>query len=247
MTGKPDKPLTGDVLVRLCRQGQRTAERKAKWDRPDAKQAAYREQHGIVRKTDAVYRRVTPPYEYLWNRNLLTDRQYIAARRLHEDWELGQGAYEVPEGMALDEDRVDEGSYGSDGGPTAAMLAAIERMRAVAKAIRGHQVGMWEVVQAVVVEGASVSTLADSKRAEDRRPYMRALRIGLDVTGDAYGMPSDCVRTKVFVEGVLVIAEVHEDADGTWRGRSLDGRRWEEEAPRLAELLRLAKAEVWRR
>lgn len=184
--------------------------------------------------------RARSPLQKLHGKRLLTGRQFSAGQVLHEDSIRATMVRQPP-----DPDAPRDGL--GDGGGACWETGAIEAANRITAACRLCDTVnplLWPVVQAVVIQEQTVSELAGSDRARDRRPFMTALRLGLDVVGDCYGMPDGYITTKVFVGGITVPCEMIEDADQTWRARSLNGRSWQAEAKTVDELYRIARAEM---
>jgi len=126
------------------------------------------------------------------------------------------------------------------------------------KAAEAEHPAAWGMVRAVALDERTVTDVAGSRKAPDRKPFLLALRVGLDAVGDSYGHVSPFVRARVLVDGVpLGEIEVTEDAIGnardggtrvSWRARSITCRGvslpWIEEAETMGALYHAAKARI---
>jgi len=185
--------------------------------------------------------RVRTPLQRLHASRLLTGRQFSAGQALHEDFLLSQMVRQP----------ADEGGgragYGNGGADacfeTTAVMASTRITRARIRCDR-QDPAIWPVVDAVAIREVTVSDLADSSRGRDRAPYMLALRAGLDIIGDGYGMPSGYATTQVRVGSLSVPMEVAEDHEDLWRARSLNGWPWTAEGKTAGDVYALARTEM---
>lgn len=246
--------ITEEIEGRLIARQRRTEERLQR-ERDEAmsrlQRAANQTPTTIRRDDDAVTDewsetagvkrlRIRTPLQRLHAKRLLTGRQFSAGQALHEDHLLAM--------MVRQPAEVGGGGGFENGGGTACFeTAAIEASTRITKArIRcdRQDTGIWPVVWAVAIKEATVSGLAGSDRSRDTAPYMLALRSGLDVIGDCYGLPSDYTRTEVRVGHISVLMEIAEDHENLWRARSLNGRPWLAEGKTAGEVYTQARTEM---
>ena len=195
--------------------------------------------------------RIITPLQLLYRRNLLTIRQVSAGQSLVDDAETALGVDQPPD------DTRTSIPYDS-GGYLVVMLAAADRVTKARKAAEAEHPAAWGMVQAVALDEMSVTAVTGSQKAPVRKPFLLALRVGLDAVGDSYGHTSPFVRTRVLADGVpLGEIEVTEDANGnardggtriSWRSRSISyggvTRSWISEAETMGTLYHAAKARI---
>ena len=198
--------------------------------------------------------RLITPLQLLYRRNLLTIRQLSAGQSLVDDAEIALGVDQPPDETRTSLCREPDGRM-------VAMLAASTRVAKARKAAEAAHPAAWGMVRAVALDEKTVTAVAGTDKAATRRPFLLALRVGLDAVGDSYGHTSPFVRTRVMVDGVpLGEIEVTEDANGnakdggtrvSWRVRSISCHGvtlpWISEAETMGELYHAAKARlaVW--
>lgn len=184
--------------------------------------------------------RVRTPLQKLHGSRRLTGRQFSAGQALREDDLLSMMVRQPADPDSR------RGLLGNGGGAcfeTAAIDAA-NRIARVRRACDAVSPLLWPVVQAVVIQEQTITELAGSERGRDTRPYMLALKVGLDVVGDCYGLPTEFTSATVRLNGATAQMEVMEEPNGSWRTRSLNDRPWMFEARTVNEVFIAARAEL---
>lgn len=198
----------------------------------------------VADRAGAFRHRARTPLQILHAGRHLTGRQFSAGQALAEDHLLAQMVRQPPEPDMPQVLNPDGGCWQQ------AALDAMGRVEQARRACERTRDGAWTMVRAVVLEERTVSDVAGSGLARHRRPFMTALRIGLDAVGDCYRLPSGVLTTQVFLAGITVPLEFTEDSDGrsvVQRSVTLNGRPWVVEARSIGEVYRLAKDELRRR
>jgi hypothetical protein len=195
--------------------------------------------------------RIITPLQLLYQRNLLTVRQLSAGQSLVDDAETALGVDQPP-------DEARTSLCREPGGRMLAMIEAGNRVAKARKAAEAEHPAAWAMVKAVALEEMSVSAVTGTKKAPDRKPFLLALRVGLDAVGDSYGHTTAFVRTRVLADGVPIGSiEVTEDANGndrdggtriSWRARSITCRGvtlpWVSDAATMGALYHAAKVRI---
>lgn len=245
----PNAALSDAVLARIKRvttKSKRPAPEPgptARDSRPSVQE--FTERAGVKRN------RILSPLQLLYRRNLLTLRQLSAGQSLVDDAETALGVTQPPDESRASPCREPDGRM-------VAMLAASDRVAQARKAAEAQHPAAWAMVRAVALDEMSVTAVTGSRKAPDRKPFLLALRVGLDAVGDSYGYVSEFVTTYVLVDGIPAgRIEVTEDANGnardggtrtSWRSRSISYRGvtlpWIAEAETSGDLYHAAKAKI---
>ena len=245
----PNAALSDAVLARIdritaaARRSPAAPGPTARDSRPSVQE--FTERAGVKRT------RIITPLQLLYRRNLLTIRQLSAGQSLVDDAEIALGVDQPPDEARTSLCREPDGRM-------IGMLAASNRVAKALKAAEAEHPAARAMVRAVALDETAITVITGAMKGAERKPYMLALRVGLDAVGDSYGHTFPFVRTRVLADGIpLGEIEVTEDANGnardggtrvSWRSRSISCRGvtlpWISEAETMGALYHAAKARI---